>query len=81
MTKPQHPTNDWAFDPSAEDGFVDWFNGLYGPYSLLSEWFFGDCEIGDEKTRKDLMYGWLHAAYVSGYEAGSHLANRPQDAP
>ncbi len=81
MTNMTHPANDWKWSDGAENGFVEWFNDFHGPYSFRSEWFFGDCEVGDEKTHKDIMYGWLHAAYVSGYEAGSHSANRPQDTP
>lgn len=69
MTK-THPANDWEWADDAEEGFVDWFNGSYGSYSLRSEWFFGDCEVGDEKTRKDLLYKWIHAAYIAGYERG-----------
>lgn len=69
MTK-RHPANDWEWVDDAEDGFVDWFNGDYGSYSLRSEWFFGDCEVEDEKTRKDLLYKWIHAAYIAGYERG-----------
>jgi len=68
MTK--HPTADWDFDDDAEEGFVEWFHDLYGGYSLRSEWFYGDCEVEDVKTRQDLMYKWLHSAYVSGYNAG-----------
>jgi hypothetical protein len=75
MTKPQHPTNDWEFNETTENAFVEWFNDFYGPFSFRSEWFFGDCEIGDEKTRKDILYGWLHAAYVSGYNIGYEKAN------
>ena len=69
MTK--HPTQDWDWDDYAEEGFVEWFNGDYGsPYSLRSEWFFGDTKIGDEKTRGDMMYKYLHSAYVNGYNMG-----------
>jgi hypothetical protein len=69
MTK--HPTQDWEWDDCAEEGFVEWFNGDYGsPYSLRSEYFFGDCLIGDEKTRQNMMYKYLHSAYVNGYNMG-----------
>ena len=70
-TKPRHPINSWEWNEASEDGFVEWFHGLYGPYSFRSEWFYGDCKIGDEKTRKEAMIAWLHAAYVSGYEYAS----------
>ncbi len=67
-----HPANDWKWLDDVEDGFLEWFNGDYGEFSIRSEWFFGDCEVEDEKTRKDLMYKWLHAAYCSGYEMASY---------
>jgi hypothetical protein len=68
MTK--HPTSDWDFDDTIEDAFVEWFNDIYGVYSLRSEWFFGDCEVEDVNTRKDLMYKWLHSAFVVSYNMG-----------
>ncbi len=64
----KHPINDWEFVDDIEEGFVEWFNGDYGEFSMRSEWFFGDCEVGDVKTRKDLLYKWIHAAYNAGYE-------------
>ena len=73
MTK-QHPANDWDFDDAAEEGFVDWFTDFYGPYSLRSEWFHGDCEEQDENQRKEIMRKWIHAAYVAGYERGFYEA-------
>jgi hypothetical protein len=54
----------------AEVGFLEWFNGNYGKFSCRSEWFYGDCEVENEKIRKDLVYNWVRSAYVSGYELG-----------
>jgi hypothetical protein len=68
MTK--HSTQDWEWDDYAEAGFVEWFNEFYGPYSLRSEYFFADCLVLDEKTRGDMMYKYLHSAYVNGYNMG-----------
>ena len=65
-----HPANDFEWDEDVEMGFNQWFNGNYGPLTFRSEWFYGDCEVEDEKTRKDLLYKWIHAAYVAGYERG-----------
>ena len=65
-----HPTNDWDFDDTIEDKFVEWFHDLDGGFSLRPEWFYGDAEIGDVKTRQDLMYKWLHSAFVMGYNMG-----------
>ena len=61
---------DEQIDP--EIGFNAWFNDdSYGSYSYRCEWFFGDCEVGDVNTRKDLLYKWIHAAYCAGYEEGA----------
>ena len=57
-------------DENAEVGFEEWFNGNYGKFSSRSEWFYGDCEVKDEKIRKDLVYNWVRAAFLSGYELG-----------
>ena len=70
-------------DENAEVGFEEWFNGNYGKFSCRSEWFYGDCEVKDEKIRKDLVYNWVRSAYMSGYELGGtldELAHKtPQD--
>ena len=68
MTK--HPTADWDFDDTIEEAFQEWFNDLSGGFAFRSEYFFGDAEIGDVNTRKDLMYKWLHSAFVVGYNMG-----------
>lgn len=61
-------------DENAEVGFDKWFNeDLYGKFSSRSEWFYGDCEVKNEKIRKDLVYNWVRAAYLSGYEIGGAL--------
>ena len=57
-------------DENAEVGFEKWFTGNYGKFSCRSEWFYGDCEVKDEKIRKDLVYNWVRSAYMSGYELG-----------
>jgi hypothetical protein len=49
----------------AEQAFVEWFNGDYGQY------FFTDCLVGDEKTRQDILYKWVIAAFMAGYQEGS----------
>ena len=68
MTK--HPANNWDFDDTIEDAFQEWFNDLDGGFSLRSEWFYGDAEVEDVKTRQDLMHKWLHSAFVVGYNMG-----------
>ena len=61
-------------DENAEVGFDKWFNeDLYGKFSSRSEWFYGDCEVKNEKIRKDLVYNWVRSAYISGYELGGTL--------
>ena len=60
----------------AEQAFVKWFNDDYGKYSLRSEAFFADCLIGDEKTRQDLLYKFVVAAFMAGYrEAKNEPSN------
>ena len=70
-------------EENAEVRFLEWFNGNYGKFSCRSEWFYGDCEVKDEKIRKDLVYNWVRSAYLSGYELGGaldELAHKtPQD--
>lgn len=74
----KHPANDWQFVDEIEEGFVEWFNDLCGGYSLRSEWFYGDCEIEDEKTRKDLMYKWVHSAFYEGFHRAQYVALEAQ---
>ena len=78
---------DWNFSDDAEIQFQEWFNDFYGDFSFRSEYFYGDCEVKDEKTLKDIMYKWIHAAFVTGFERGrtpDELAQEhskiPQDA-
>ena len=68
MTK--HPTADWEWEDTAEVAFQEWFNGEYGNFTFRCEWFFGDCEVEDVNTRKDLMTKWLHSAFLTGYNTG-----------
>jgi hypothetical protein len=70
MTR-RHPANDFEFDNDAEEGFVEWFHDLYGSYSLRSEWFYGDCDVEDVKTRQSILASWLHSAYIAGWEAAN----------
>ena len=52
----------------ADEAFVEWFHSDYGQYSLRSEVFFTDCLVGDEKTRQDLLYKFVVAAFMAGYK-------------
>lgn len=67
MTK--HPANDWEWNDNSEEEFNQWFHELVG-FSFRSEWFYDDCLIGDEKTRQDMMYKWVHSAFVEGHQKG-----------
>ena len=69
MTK--HPTKDWKFNDDTEIAFQEWFNDLSGGFAFRSEYFFGDCEVEDVNTRKDIMYSWIHASFVAGWEAAN----------
>lgn len=53
-----------------EEHFLNWIDSNVSPYTFLSEYFYGDVEVTDEKSRKDLMYKWLLAAYEEGYKCG-----------
>ena len=64
------PHTDWDFSAEAEEGFNDWFHGDYGPFSLRSEYFYGDCKEEDLKTLEKSMYEWVHVAFVTGHERG-----------
>ena len=64
------PSTDWDFSVEAEEGFDDWFHGDYGPFSLRSEYFYGDCKEEDLKTLEKSMYEWVHVAFATGYERG-----------
>lgn len=68
-----------------KEAFDKWFYGDYGMFSCRSEVFYTDCEIENEKIRKDLVYSWVRAAYMCGYELGrtpEELAHKtPQDPP
>ena len=66
----EHPTTDWEWEDTAEVAFQKWFNDFYGGFSFRSEYFFGDAEVEDVKTRQDLMYKWVHSAFVVGYNTG-----------
>lgn len=60
----------WDLNDDAEDAFISWFGAMAGPYTSMSEHFYGDCALQDEKTREGMMYKWLHLAFVTGYMYG-----------
>lgn len=72
-------TTHW--DAAAEVGFNAWFHGDVSPWTLRSEYFFGDCATGDEKTRQDYLIQWLHAAFVAGYSLGVGESGAKPGAP
>jgi len=69
MTK-QYQIEDWEFVDDIENSFNDWFHGDYGTYSFRSEYFYGDCEIGDVKTRQDMLKKWIYASFYEGFMRG-----------
>jgi hypothetical protein len=74
MTKLPHQM--WQWDDDAESAFVAWFNSPTSEslFSLMSEYFYTDCRVEDEKTREDLLYKWIHLAFVTGYMYGKPVA-------
>ena len=71
------PHTDWDFSAEAEEGFDDWFHGDYGPYTLRSEYFYGDCKEEDLKTLEKSMYEWVHVAFLTGFERGKPTVFKP----
>ena len=71
------PHTDWDFSAEAEEGFDDWFHGDYGPFSLRSEYFYGDCKEEDLKTLEKSMYEWVHVAFLTGFERGKPTVFKP----
>ena len=71
------PDTDFDFSAEAEIAFDDWFHGDYGPYTLRSEYFYGDCKEKDLKTLEKLMSEWIHVAFVTGYERGKPTVFKP----
>jgi hypothetical protein len=68
MTK--HPTKDWEWEETAEVALEKWINGKYTPSSYRFEYFYRDCEEPDENQRKQIMFKWLHSAFLTGYNTG-----------
>jgi hypothetical protein len=64
------PTQQWDWDDASQISFQEWFQSFSGPFTFMSEYFYGDCAVEDLKTREDLMYKWIHLAYVTGYMYG-----------
>ena len=71
------PSTDFDFSEGAQVAFEDWFHGDYGPYTLRSEYFYGDCKEQELKTLEKLMSEWLHVAFVTGYERGKPTVFKP----
>ena len=72
MTNKQYPINDWEFVDEIETSFNEWFYSNHTDYSLKSEYFYGDCEIGDVKTRQDMLQKWIYAAFYEGFMRGKY---------
>lgn len=72
LTMTKSSEQDWDFFDEGEQQFIYWFHDFYGKFSLRSEYFYGDVEIKDEKTRRDLLYKWIQSAFHEGYERGRY---------
>ena len=59
-----------------EEHFLNWIDSNVSPYTFLSEYFYGDCEIEDKEQRKDMMYKWLVASFTEGYNCGRNESHR-----
>jgi hypothetical protein len=69
MTKKSLIEN-WKFDKDIENAFKEWFYSNHTDYSLKAEHFYVDCDIGDVKTRQDMLKKWVYASFYSGYNIG-----------
>jgi hypothetical protein len=78
LSKPSLPRQQWDWSDEAEISFQDWFQSQCSPFSLMSEYFYEDCKVEDLKTREDLMYKWLHLAYVTGFMYGGTPATESE---
>ena len=54
-----------------QNEFDEWFYGFYGQFSFRIEYFYGDCEIENIETRKQLLLSWIKSAFEVGYESGT----------
>ena len=64
--------NDWEFVEDIENAFNEWFYSNHTDYSLKSEYFYGDCEIGDVKTRQSMLQKWIYASFYEGFMRGKY---------
>ena len=78
MTKKQYPINDWEFVDEIETFFNEWFYSNHTDYSFKNEYFYGDCEIGDVKTRQDMLKKWIYASFYEGFMRGKYAKMEEQ---
>jgi hypothetical protein len=78
MTKKSLIEN-WKFDKDIENAFKEWFYSNHTDYSLKAEHFYVDCDIGDVKTRQDMLKKWVYASFYEAYRRGRYakLENEP----
>lgn len=69
------PEEHLQFTYEAKSYFKEWFDSNVSPYSFISEYFYGDCQVDDEKMREDLMYQWVQTAFLIGYNYGQANKN------
>ena len=50
--------------------YAEWFQEEHIPHRTRLECFFRDCEIKDEKFRKDAILKWVGNAFEFGYKKG-----------
>ena len=79
MTTKQYPIKDWEFVEEIETSFNEWFHSNHTDYSFKSEHFYGDCEIGDVKTRQSMLKDWIYAAFYVAYQKGQSAKLKEQN--
>lgn len=64
------PQEQWDWSEEAEELFQDWFTSNSGPWTFLCEYFYGDVQEPELKTREKLMHEWLKTAFKTGVSYG-----------
>lgn len=67
----------WDWSEESETLFQDWFTSNSGPWTFMCEYFYGDVQEPDSKTREKLMYEWLKTAFRTGFSYGQPNDSKP----
>ena len=68
----------WDYEKQINEEFDEWFNDFYGPFSFRIEYFYGDVEVEDVETRRELLRKWITSSFHEGYVRGMYNALEQQ---